>query len=390
MNGPVAIATNTLGARSETFVHRHIEHLFGGRTVVVCRRTEGDSVSQKPTLVIGEQEKSLPLRGVRLIHAVWNQVRWGGIPMPTRETDNMIAQFLKEQRVSCILAEFGPLGCIVRRAANLAKVPLYVYFRGQDASSLLARPGVLEAYRRLMPDAAGVFTVSRFLVDNLRARGLSHVNTEILPSGVNTDLFVPGPKNPQQLLYVGRFVPKKSPELVVRAFASVAGRHSVRLEMIGEGPLLETCKSLARSLGVADRIDFSGAQPHEYVQRQMATAIILLQHSATDARGDTEGLPSVIQEAMSAGAVVVSTRHAGIPEAIESGVNGMLVDEGDLDAFANVIDGLLGDPHQAETLAIQARHDAIERFDCRRLTARLESILLSGSGVLQARAVLPK
>ena len=57
---------------------------------------------------------------------------------------------------------------------------------------------------------------------------------------------------------------------------------------------------------------------------------VFVQHSITDPdTGDEEGLPAAIQEAMAHGIAVISTRHAGIPEAIEDGVTGWLIAEGD-------------------------------------------------------------
>lgn len=373
---PIAIVANSLGVRSETFVARHLATLNGGRTVAVCRRIEGAIDPTKPMLAIAAGGRKSLLHPANLLRAIWNQSRWGGIALPSPAIDREIAAFLQQHGVSRILAEFGPLGCIVQNAAAIADIPLYVHFRGQDASSLLAKPGVRAAYRRLFPALAGVFAVSGFLLDNLRACGFVHPNAHVFPSGVDTDAFAPGVKDPGLILCVGRFVRKKSPELVIRAFAQIACRYSVRLEMIGDGPLLASCRQLAATLGIADRIVFAGACAHEIVRARMAAATILLQHSVTVASGETEGLPSVVQEGMAAGAVVIATRHAGIPEAIRSGENGLLVAEGDLDGFVAAIATVLDNPAHAETLALRARQDAVEHFDCRHLAGRLEDVLL--------------
>lgn len=378
MNTVVAVATNTLGARSETFVTRHINTLNVGRTVAICRRVENRLATDHPVLVIGGKGDTPAARTGNLLRAVWNQIYWGGIALPGVQTDQAITRFLAEQDVRCILAEFGPLGCIMQRAAIRAGIPLYVYFRGKDATSLLANRGVKRAYRRLFPGVAGVIAVSRFLLDNLQSQGFSHPNMHVIPSGVDTEFFVPGRKDPGQLLSVGRFVAKKAPDLVIRAFARVASRYPVRLDMIGDGPLLGECRRLAESLGVADRVFFHGAQPHEFVRQFMSSSLVLLQHSLTDPGGEAEGLPSVIQEAMAAGAVVVSTRHAGIPEAIESGRNGLLVAERDLDAYVQAIEQVMANPALAAEMARQARNDAEERFDAGMLRRRLEDVILGG------------
>lgn len=378
MNTVVAVATNTLGARSETFVSRHINTLNVGRTVAICRRVEDQSTTDHPVLAIGSWGGTPAARAGNFAHAVWNQFYWGGIALPSIQMEQVISRFLVEQDVRCVLAEFGPLGCIMQGAATRAGIPLYVYFRGRDATSLLANRGVRRAYRRLFPKVAGVIAVSRFLLDNLQSQGFLHPNTHVIPSGVDTEVFVPGRKDPGQLLSVGRFVAKKAPDLVIRAFARIAGRYPVRLDMIGDGPLLGDCRCLAKALGIADQVFFHGAQPHEFVRQFMSGAFVLLQHSLTDPGGEAEGLPSVIQEAMAAGAVVVSTRHAGIPEAIESGRNGILTEEGDLDAYVLAIEQVMANPAFAAEMARQARNDAETHFDAGMLRRRLEGVILGG------------
>lgn len=375
-DGTVAIVANALGAPSETFVRRHVETLCGGRTVAICRRVEDAASARCPHLVIGQPGQGIARRASHFLWAVRNQLLWGGIAFPDKPTQSDIVRFLREHHVRCILAEFGPSGCIVQRAAVAARIPLFVYFRGRDASSLLRKVGVRRAYRALFPRAAGILAVSRFLLDNLRAAGFVHPNAHVIPSGVDTGAFMPGEKDPRRLLWVGRFVPKKAPELVVRAMAALPPEFDLLLDMIGAGPLLEPCRSLAHALGCAERIRFLGAQPHAAVRTAMAQAAIFLQHSVTADYGEAEGLPSTIQEAMAAGAAIVATRHAGIPEAIESGSNGLLVAEGDLDGFVAAIGELAANPVLAMRLAAQARRDAVARFDNRRLIERLEGILL--------------
>lgn len=375
-DGTVAIVANALGAPSETFVRRHVENLCGGRTVAICRRVEDAAAARCPHLVIGQPGHGIAQRAGHFLRAARNQLLWGGIALPDNRTRDNIIRFLRNQRVRCILAEFGPSGCIVQRAADATGIPLFVYFRGRDATSLLGKAGVRRAYRALFPRAAGIFAVSRFLLDNLSAAGFAHPNAHVIPSGVDTDTFVPGEKDPRRLLWVGRFVPKKAPDLVVRAMAALPPKLDLRLDMIGAGPLLEPCRSLAHALGCAERVRFLGTQPHAAVRTAMAQAAIFLQHSVTTDNGEAEGLPSTIQEAMAAGAAVVATRHAGIPEAVASGSNGLLVAEGDLGGFVAAIGELAADPTLAMRLAAQARRDAVERFDNRRLIERLEGILL--------------
>lgn len=89
-----------------------------------------------------------------------------------------------------------------------------------------------------------------------------------------------------------------------------------------------------------------GGQPNEVVQQLMSKADIFLQHSMTDPEsGNEEGLPVAILEAMANSLPVVSTRHAGIPEAVLDGFTGYLVDEGDTLEMGERIVMLALDPH---------------------------------------------
>ena len=145
--------------------------------------------------------------------------------------------------------------------------------------------------------------------------------------------------------------------------------------MIGDGPLLEAARAEAAALGVAERVRFLGLQPHDVVREKMARASVFLQHSVVDAEGNEEGLPIAIQEAMASGTVVISTYHAGIPDAVESGVDGLLVAEGDLDAYTTALRAVLDNDGLRLGLAEAARRRALEQFDTRVLHRKIEGVI---------------
>ena len=135
-------------------------------------------------------------------------------------------------------------------------------------------------------------------------------------------------------LAVGRFVEKKGFEYFIRAMALVGDRSPIRGAIIGDGPLRPSLESLARDLGVIDRIDFLGWRTHDEVSELMHQADLLVAPSVIAADGDMEGMPLVIAEAMSTGLPVLGTRHSGIPEAVRHGENGIVVEERDAEALA--------------------------------------------------------
>lgn len=259
---------------------------------------------------------------------------------------------------------------------NALGIPVFVYFRGFDASKRLRSPRIVRRYKAAMPRLAGVISVSQSLLDNLADVGVTHPNSAVIPTGVDTSAFVPLEKDPNLILSVGRIVEKKAPLLTIDAFAAIAGDFPEhRLEIIGDGELRGAAEEHVRALGLGDRVTFHGLKEHAFVREKIGQAQVYLQHSVTAADGNTEGLPTSIQEAMACGTVVVSTRHAGIPEVIIEGETGLLADEHDGEGFARCLRQVLSDPEAAARMSRTARDLATERLDYRVLHGRLEEII---------------
>jgi glycosyltransferase involved in cell wall biosynthesis len=103
--------------------------------------------------------------------------------------------------------------------------------------------------------------------------------------------------------------------------------------------------------------------------------------------GDRDGIPNVLVEAMASGLPVVSTRISGIPELIEDGIDGILVEPGDPEAVADAIVTVLSDGGLRERLGAAARCKVERVFDLRVNTAKL-AVLFAGGAVTEALAVI--
>lgn len=374
--GRLAIVTSVVGKSTEISQRRHVNELFGGQTAIVCYSVQPGFTTEKPMLHVTRRPPGLGPRAELEFGKAWNTLRWRASGVPFGEVRRRVEAFLRENRVFAILAEFGHLGSSFAPIGAALGIPVFVYFRGFDASKRLSSPLRVMSYKAALPRLAGYFAVSQSLLDNLAAKGIRHPNSHVIPSGVDTDLFAPAEKDPDLLLAVGRMIPKKSPLTTIAAFASAtADFPSRRLEMIGDGPLLEAARAEAAALGVAERVRFLGLQPHDVVREKMARASVFLQHSVVDAEGNEEGLPIAIQEAMASGTVVISTYHAGIPDAVESGVDGLLVAEGDLDAYTAALRAVLDNDGLRLGLAEAARRRALEQFDTRVLHRKIEGVI---------------
>lgn len=156
------------------------------------------------------------------------------------------------------------------------------------------------------------------------------------------------------LLGVGRLGPQKNFALLIRAFAKVHRHRNVRLAILGDGEERDELETLARRLGVQDRIDFVGFVENPY--KYMAKASLLVMSS------NFEGLPSVLVEALACGCPVVSTDcPSGPREILEDGEWGHLVPVRDEEALTEAISEALAEEHNPERLHRRAMDFSVER-----------------------------
>lgn len=217
----LAIATGILGKSTETGARRHAEQLFGGATVVLCERIEAGYIPTRPTFVLHPRGNLLERLEFEIGRPI-NSLRYRNRGVPFGRRRAALERFLREHRVSAILAEFGHIGANLAPIGAALGIPVVVYFRGFDASKRLREPRVVRRYKAAMPHLAALVSVSQSLIDNLAAAGITHPLCEVIPTGVDTDLFHPGEKDPHLLLAVGRIVAKKAPLVTIDAFAALA------------------------------------------------------------------------------------------------------------------------------------------------------------------------
>jgi colanic acid/amylovoran biosynthesis glycosyltransferase len=280
-----------------------------------------------------------------------------------------LAMWLRKVAIDCVLAEYGPTGVEVLRACQSARVPLVVHFHGFDASHGPTLAAYREEYRRLFGAAKKIIAVSRHMIKSLSDLGAPKEKLELNPYGVDPDRFIgSSPESfPPIFLAVGRFSETKAPFLTLLAIAeALSHRPELRLIMVGDGVLLEACKTLAKALRIENAVEFLGPRSPEEVQDLMRRSRAFLQHSVTVENGDAEGTPVAIIEAQMSGLPVIATRHAGIPDVVIEGETGFLVDEGDVGAMAKAIIAVADQPALAARMGSAARARALQFFTLRR------------------------
>lgn len=280
----------------------------------------------------------------------------------------------------------GILGVVLK---SRLKIPLVVH----SMADMLENPWyrrerftnyIKELLARISFQRATVYRVSTdHEVKRLTALGYSTSKLAMIPFYIDQDAFAMRlrattvTREQDRVLYVGRFGLQKDMPTLIRAFAGVIKAHpQARLALVGNGPILESCKLLAASLGISGSVEFQGSIPYDQVPREYMRASLFVLPSLY------EGTCMVLHEAALAKLPIISTENAGAVDFItQTGEEGWLVPVQESEALAHALITALS--LQGLALHGEATYRRLERFTKERaLTAyreMLENILFHSS-----------
>lgn len=209
----------------------------------------------------------------------------------------------------------------------------------------------------------------RFLIEQHPAADASRIR--VLHNGVDLDFFSPDGSSPKlmppTIAAVGRLVAKKGFADLIRACSILKSQGlTFRCVIVGQGREEMLLRALAMELGVDDAIELCGARHQEDVRDLLRSASVLCLPCRRDVDGNQDALPTVLLEAMAVGTPVVSTRLSGVPEIIDSGRDGILVEPETPVQLADALRRILSDSALADNLSGAGRRKAEDRFDIRR------------------------
>jgi glycosyltransferase involved in cell wall biosynthesis len=262
--------------------------------------------------------------------------------------------------------------------AGLGNVPVVVSLRGSDVPGYDPYNTKMQSFHRLLaPLTRWIWRRADRVVAVCESLGrLTHATCPgleygVVPNGVDLKLFHPSgaPRNggPIRCLAVARLVERKGLGDLIRAFALLK-RGAFELEIVGDGPDEAVLKELATSLGVAREIRFSGALGRAAVAERYQMADLFTLPSAAEAFGN------VFAEALASGLPIIGSTIGGIPELVEDGVNGLLVNPGDPQLMARTIQYLADDDELRKLMSARNRAKAEARLEWSQVTRRYLSI----------------
>ncbi len=264
----------------------------------------------------------------------------------------------------------GTVGLELRR---WHRIPYVLYLHGGEMAPYMRSRAVRHLVRRVVEGACLVIANSRFTVDHYEAMGMRPRRAQILMPVPDTRRFRPdldprpirdryGLKDDRVVLTVGRLVPRKGHDLVLRALAALK-EEPVRYMIVGTGPEERRLRDLAQALGVQDRVVFAGYVPDEELPGLYAACDVFVMPSRLlKTRDGIEGFGTVFLEAGACGKPVIGGRSGGVVEAVEDGRTGLLVDPHDAGALAEALRVLLRDPRLCQRMgeAGRARAERLE------------------------------
>jgi len=164
------------------------------------------------------------------------------------------------------------------------------------------------------------------------------------------------PCSHQDVLFLGRLDARKSPDVLLRASREILSRFPETKIVFGGDGEIEKNEALAEELGIADRCEFCGWVIGDEREALFERAAVYCLPSKN------EGLPMSVLEAMARGIPTVATAVGGVPQVIEDGVNGFLIDVDDVGALSDKLAILLADSRLRKKIGAASRDSVTRSF----------------------------
>jgi glycosyltransferase involved in cell wall biosynthesis len=223
-------------------------------------------------------------------------------------------------------------------------------------------------------------------------QGVARARVRVIANGITRDFGARGGGKEKRwelglrdaqvlVVYVGNILPHKGLRRLIEAISRSASRPRLHLAVAGAGADEAACRQLATDRGLSAQVTFLGWRSAAETEQLLAAADVLALPS------EIEGLPYVLLEAMASGLPVIAGRVYGIPEVVEDGVTGLLVDPHGIDDIARALDRM-ADPELRRVMGVAARERFERRFTLEEQAARMQALyrsLVCGDRVMEAK-----
>lgn len=378
----VLFLTPNWSAPSEVWIARQIQALEGHVVAVgACDAPPAPGGGRIPALRLTNEPAPL-----------WQRVaRRAGLPVTPVPTTAaaVVRRAVADEAVSVILVHYLDFALRFEHVWREMDKPVFVHPHGYDTEWDYRRrepphgryfPAEYPAAVRRLSAHVTLIANSRCVRQRLLDIGVPAGRVVLQYYGIPSPPTCPVRARRSQdvhVLYLGRLVDCKGPDLVIQAFerACAAGLEG-RLTLAGDGPLRGECERLVEQSPVAHRIRMIGAVDEAAANRLRGEADLFTAHNR---RGPVtrqeESFGVAVVEAMAAGLPVVTGRSGGVCETVVGGETGYLIEPGDVAAHAAALLRLGRDPELRRRMGTAGWRRARAMFDCERRWAELRRLL---------------
>ena len=185
------------------------------------------------------------------------------------------------------------------------------------------------------------------------------------------------PKPPFRILTVARLTGKKGIDLILTALSLLKEQGMVfSYTLIGDGDERDAVMAKIFDLGLQEECRWLGVLPHDRVIREFEQADLFVLGCRVTKNGDRDGIPNVMVESLAMGLPAVSTTVSALPEIVQSGKTGLLVEPDNPQLFAQAIEKMLTNNNLRQSCSQQGLELVSKQFDNRVLIRRLAAIYL--------------
>jgi glycosyltransferase involved in cell wall biosynthesis len=256
-------------------------------------------------------------------------------------------KWIKENKDRFDIIQILSLPRLAEKIVNELKKPVVLRFPGPPTEKW-----DIPIIRRLKNNLLVEFFAAGDTIRYLKEKGIE-VND--IPPGVNFDLFTKGPSDIRRqynikddevvLISVGRLISGKGFEFLIDGFNEVIKEvQNLKLIIVGDGALKSKLEKKAAKFEIQDKVVFAGRINHKELPKYYSAADIFLLLSSY------ENFSNAVLEAMSCELPIITTNVGGFPLQVRDGVNGFLVNYGDLESLKEKVIYLAKNPNIRENL----------------------------------------
>lgn len=328
-------------------------------------------------------EELMKLKNFKLYVFTGERLNKHHFPYPrvkVARSNRSLLKHLRSKKIRLIHARFGLAGIDMLGVKKKLGVPMITSFHGHDSPDNKKNRKKYKRLKQLFREGEMFTVTNRQMKKVLMKHGCPKRKIHIQHSGIDVEKFPFRVRTLTKdqtihLLFVGRLVEKKGTKYLIKAFKKVHDAYpNTKLTIVGEGELRKSIVQQIKQLGLSGYVRMLGNLSHQDVIKELDKAHLFCLPSVKSKKGDQEGIPNVLKEAMACGIPVISTRHAGIPELIASGTNGFLVPEKDSNALAKKIMDLIKNHHQWPEIGQKAREKILKDFNSAKQVQVLEKL----------------